>query len=171
MLLELENDWSAKTAVKENAGRKATWEDITDMEVPVTMDKLKFERISVTVKDKNMLAGDTWMSRGDFSLRKLGSSLDGRPVAHQIRLKDKRGKAAGKMTIIAELQPLPDLVEQAQGAAGGAAALLQSMGKLQLVECVVSGVLDTGMLGKQDLSVKMSIANWKKTTDGEMSLK
>lgn len=137
------------------------WADITDMEVPITMDILKYKRIAVTVLDKNMFMSDSWMGKGDFSLRKLGSNTkDGAVlVAHTVRLKDKRGRAAGKVVIEAEIQPLPDL------AALNAAAALQAPGVVSFLNCKVSGVADHGVAGKQDLRVKLRLVDWTKETD------
>ena len=133
------------------------------MEVPVTGDILKYKRITVTVMDKNSLSSDTWMGKGDFSLRKLGS-VAGNPVimSHMVRLKNKRGKSAGKVVVEAELQPLPEIAE---GPAGATA--LQTIGVLSLLECAVSKVAETALMGKQDLLVKFALADWKLTSDGK----
>jgi hypothetical protein len=158
--LSLENDWIAKTDVKPNAGRSAAWADITDMELPVTGDILKYKKITVTVFDKNSMGKDSWMGQGEFSLRKLGSNA-GKPiiVSHLVWLKDKRGKAAGKVTVDAELQPLPEVAEAAK------AEMLQTVGILSLLECAVSKLAETGLVRKQDLTVKLALAGWKKSTE------
>jgi hypothetical protein len=137
------------------------------MEVPVTADVLKYKQITVTVLDKNAVTKDTWMSQGQFSLRKLGS-LAGKPkiVSHTVRLRDQRGQLAGKVVVDAELLPLPDIAEGGKDAAASAAAL-QSVGVLSLLECSVSKVPETSMLGgKQDLQVKLVLAGWKHATPG-----
>ena len=148
MLLTLENEWSAKTEEMKNAGRSAVWSDITDMELPVTTDILKYKRITVTVLDKNTFKNDSWMGKGDFSLRKLGSH-SGAPllVTHTVRLKDKRGRSAGKVLVEAEIQPLLDIVASSAGAAGAA---LQAPGMVSFLDCSVSKVAETAMMGKQD---------------------
>lgn len=135
------------------------------MELPVTGDMLKYKRITVTALDKNSLGKDTWMGKGDFSLRKLGS-LQGPPtlVSHVVRLKDKRGRAAGRVVVEALLQPLPDVVEGPQGASA-----LQMVGVLSLLECAVSKVAETALMGKQDLHVKLALADWHQVTEGEHS--
>ena len=134
------------------------------MEMPVTMDTLKYKRITVTVLDKNMFKSDSWMGKGDFSLRKLGSN-GGAPavVTHTVRLKDKRGRAAGKVLIDAEIQPLPDA---APATAGAAAASLQAPGMLSFLDCATSKVAESAVMGKQDLWVNLAVANWKHTTEG-----
>lgn len=164
--MTLENEWSAKTEEKKNAGRNAVWGDLSDIEMPVTMDILKYKRITVTVLDKNMFKSDSWMGKGDFSLRKLGSN-GGAPalVTHTVRLKDKRGRAAGKVLIEAEIQPLPEAIPAA-GTAGAPAAALQAPGMLSFLECSVSKVAESALMGKQDLWVNLGIASWKHTTEG-----
>ena len=148
-----------------NAGRNAVWSDISDMELPVTTDILKYKRITVTVLDQNTFKNDSWMGKGDFSLRKLGSH-SGAPllVTHTVRLKDKRGRAAGKVLVEAEIQPLPDIVAPSAGAAGAA---LQAPGMVSFLDCSVSKVAETAMMGKQDLWVNLSLAGWKNTTEGK----
>lgn len=165
MLLALENDWNAKTEVKQNAGRSAVWADITDMELPVTGDIMKYKRISVLVMDKNSLGRDSYMGKGDFSMCKLGSK-SGTPVlvSHLVRLKDKDGRAAGRVVVEAELQPLPEIA--AVSSVAGGANNLQTVGTLSILEVSVSKVTDTGVTGKQDLWVDLAVADWKKTTEG-----
>lgn len=162
----MDNEWTSKTDFKANAGRSVAWTDITDMELPVTMDILKYKRITVTALDKNSMGKDSWMGKGDFSLRKLGS-IQGPPtvVSHTVRLKDKRGRAAGKVIVEALLQPLP---EPAAGPATGAA--LQTVGVLSLLECAVSKVTETAVMGKQDLQVKLALVDWRNTTEGKHSV-
>lgn len=171
ILLTLENDWSAKTEEKKNAGRNAVWNDLSDIEMPVTMDILKYKRITVTALDKNMFKNDSWMGRGDFSLRKLGSN-GGPPsaVVHTVRLKDKRGRAAGKVIIEAEIQPLPEVVPTAAAGSNTAGAALQAPGMISFLDCAVSKVVETAMMGKQDMWVNLSISGWKHTTEGKMTL-
>ena len=166
VILSCENDWSAKTEEMKGAGRQAVWSDIQDIEMPVTMDILKYKRIGVTVLDKNMFRSDTWMGRGDFSLRRLGShGGDPKIFTHTIRLKDKRGRAAGKVLIEAEIQPLPEVVPPASAAAGAA---LQAPGMMSFLDCAVSKVTDTGISGKQDMWINLKVADWKMTTEGKV---
>lgn len=166
VLLTLENEWSAKTEEKKNAGRSAVWSDISDIEMPVTMDILKYKRITVTVLDKNHFESDSWMGKGDFSLRKLGSN-GGAPVvvSHTVRLKDKRGRAAGKVLVEAEIQPMPDAEATVSGPPGAAA--LQAPGLLSFLDCAVSKVAESALMGKQDLWVNLVLATWKHTTEGK----
>lgn len=168
VLLSLENDWSAKTEVKHNAGRSAVWSDITDIELPVTGDIMKYKRISVLVMDKNSLGRDSYMGKGDFSLRKLGS-LTGPPVlvSHLVRLRDKAGRAAGRVVVEVELQPLPEVAPNT-AESGGASSALQTVGTLSIFDVAVSKVNDTGVAGKQDLWVDLTVADWKKTTEGNL---
>jgi Ca2+-dependent lipid-binding protein len=162
VLLEMENDWSAKTEVRQNAGRKALWEHLNDIELTVDTDILKFKRITVSVLDKNVFAKDGWMGRGDFSLRKLGSTKGTVSVTHLVRLKDKRGKAAGRVLLEAEIHPLPEVL------AGPEAdpAFLQTMGRLHIADCSAANLANSGMLGKQDLYVKFAVADWKAKSEG-----
>ena len=132
------------------------------------MDLLKYKRITVTVLDKNLFKSDSWMGKGDFSLRKLGSN-SGAPavVTHTVRLKDKRGRSAGKVLVEAEIQPLPDTVSAAPGTSGSA---LQAPGMLSFLDCAVSKVTESALMGKQDLWVNLALATWKHTTEGKQQL-
>ena len=162
--LSMENDWTSKTDFKPNAGRSAVWTDIADMELPVNGDTLKYKTITVTVLDKNNLGKDTCMGKGSFSLRKLGSTQLGCVVSHAVRLKDRRGRAAGKVVVDAEIQPLADIAQVAASTGN-----LQDMGVLSIMECAVSKVAETALVGKQDLHVKLAVADWSGTSEGILS--
>lgn len=166
VVLSLDSDWSAQTEVRKNAGRTAEWAEISDIEVPVTGDILKFKSITVTAMDKNSVTKDSFIAKGQFSLRKLGS-LSGQPtvVSHVVRLRDQRGKLAGKVIVDAELVPLPDVAESSKDPAA-AAVDLQKTGVLSLLDCSVSKLKDTGLAGKQDLQVNVALPGWKKSSSG-----
>lgn len=153
-------EWSGQTEVKENAGRKACWQNIDDMELPVDVDTLKFKRMSVTVKDKNSkIMGDTLMSTGDYSLRKLGAKIN-TEVDSLVRLKDKRGRPAGRLLVKGRIVPLPEPIAVDP-------AYAQMLGKLQLKYCEVSQLTNGAMFGKQDLLAKFHAADWMLATKGD----
>ena len=158
---EKDEDWHCKTEVKENAGRRALWEGIQDVELPVTKDVLKFKRISVRVMDKNSMRGDVLMSTGDFALRRLGNKPE-EDVPITVRLKDKRGKSAGRLVVSARVTPM-------QAPAATPEELMQMLGSLQLKKCKVSQLKNTAMFGKQDLYVKLTAADWSTTTKGKIA--
>jgi len=133
------------------------------------MDILKYKRITITVLDKNMFKNDSWMGKGDFSLRKLGSNGSGPVlVTHTVRLKDKRGRAAGKVLVEAEIQPLPDVVPLAAADGAARSTALQTPGAMSFLDCSVSKVAETALMGKQDMWVNLAIAGWKSTTEGKV---
>jgi len=72
--------------------------NITDAELPVTNNILKYSRIALKVMDKNNILSDNIMSSGDFSLRKFGSH-DNKEINQVIRLKDRRGQNGGKLIL------------------------------------------------------------------------
>lgn len=177
-MLSLDKDsWSGSTEPCMNAGRNAAWENIGDIEVPVTGDMLRYKRMLATVYDKRKSnsisnSGDSFMGSGDFSLRKLGSqsiTSSSQIVAttYLVKLKDKRGKHAGRLTIKIALLPLPDPTTVANKEESSNNNNQQLVGRIQIAQCSASKLPNTAVFtGKQDLFMKICIADWKYVSSG-----
>jgi hypothetical protein len=140
------------------------WRNITDMECAVTKDILKYERLSVVVMDKNNVNADSVMSRGDVSLRRMGSlplsTID--PIV--IKLKEPtRERRAGRLELKVLIDPMPVREEPPddEPSDNGKATI----GKIQFQWAYIYDVKQTAMLGKQDLFLKLNIGKlWGSTT-------
>ncbi len=148
------------------------WRNITDMECPVTKDILKLQRLSVVVMDKNNVSRDCVMSRGDVSLRRLGSL--GLSTIDQIVIKLKepeRGRNAGRLELKVLIDPIPVKEESADVANNPSSKDNKMIGKIQFQWAYIYDVKQTAMLGKQDLYLKMSIGKtWRTTTNVNKSV-
>lgn len=149
----------SRTSVLTNGGRCPNWEP-PDMIFPVYSDILKFQRLSMTVMDKNNITKDSFMGRGDMSLRKIGSDSSGKAMTCTVRLKDMRGRSSGRIEMTVVLDPLPDGGDQTAFKED----FSQILGQLQLMECEVEKVRNTAVMGKQDLFVRFAVPTWTKQT-------
>lgn len=156
-MLQIGTDWSNQTsAVSTSANKNPTWQNIPDLETQLTKDGLLYQRLSVTLMSKgNALSGDAILSKGDMSLRKLAVAL-GKMELYNIRLKDARGRFAGKLDLRMALTSVTESSSEKN------APTETVMGKLQFSKCVVTDVKNTATLGKQDLYAKVALppTNW-----------
>ncbi len=166
-MVNVGNHWNARTSTISEAGSNPMWRNITDMECPVTKDILKLQRLSVVVMDKNNVSRDCVMSRGDVSLRRLGSL--GLSTIDQIVIKLKepeRGRNAGRLELKVLIDPMPVREESTEVANNQSSKDNKKIGKIQFQWAYIYDVKQTAMLGKQDLYLKMSIGKtWRTTTN------
>ena len=133
-------DWKYKTTCQPNSGRNIGWLNITDAELPVTNNILKYSRIALKVMDKNNILSDNIMSSGDFSLRKFGSH-DNKEISQVIRLKDKRGQNAGKLIltgIVNSIKTNDDESNNNRNSSSSSSSIKltnERIGKIQLINC------------------------------------
>lgn len=101
------DDWSAELPTSSIAkSRSKEWkENETAVEMTVTNDLLLYKKISVSVVQTGVLQ-NTVVALGDISLRKLGSSQSEQKIETFIRLKDSKGRPAGRMRLVASLKML-----------------------------------------------------------------
>jgi hypothetical protein len=110
--------------------------------------------------DKNSLSSDSFMGKGDMSLRKVGSDGTGKVAIYTIRLKDMRGRQSGRMEIKALIEPIREVANKA----AQKEEFSQTLGQLQISDCEVVEVRNTAMMGKQDLILKLSFPTWNSQT-------
>ena len=101
------DDWSAElpTSAIANSRGKEWKENETAVEMTVTNDLLLYKKISVSVVQTGVIK-NTVVASGDISLRKLGSSSSEQKIENVIRLKDSKGRPAGRMRVVASLKML-----------------------------------------------------------------
>ncbi|RYH30865.1 hypothetical protein EON65_04035 [archaeon] len=153
-------DLIGRTSVLKDGGRNPRWSS-PDIEFPVSKDILVFQRLNVLVMDKNNLSKDSFMGKGHISLRKAGSDASGKSAKYVIRLKDMRGRAAGRLEVVAAIEPLKDVVNKE----AAKEEFSQVLGQLQIAEIEITDARNTAMIGKQDLYVKLSFPNWTGQTE------
>ena len=118
--------------------------NITDAELPVTNNILKYSRIALKVMDKNDILSDNIMSSGDFSLRKFGSH-DNKEISQVIRLKDKRGQNGGKLILTGIVNSIVTIKtnddesnnnrKSSNSSSSSSKLTNERIGKIQLINC------------------------------------
>ncbi len=117
--------------------------NITDAELPVTNNILKYSRIALKVMDKNNILSDNIMSSGDFSLRKFGSH-DNKEINQVIRLKDKRGQNGGKLILTGIVNSIVTIKtnddesnnnRNSSNSSSSSKLTNERIGKIQLINC------------------------------------
>jgi len=117
--------------------------NITDAELPVTNNILKYSRIALKVMDKNNILSDNIMSSGDFSLRKFGSH-DNKEISQVIRLKDKRGQNGGKLILTGIVNSIVAIKtnddesnnnRNSSNSSSSSKLTNERIGKIQLINC------------------------------------
>ena len=117
--------------------------NITDAELPVTNNILKYSRIALKVMDKNNILSDNIMSSGDFSLRKFGSH-DNKEISQVIRLQDKRGQNGGKLILTGIVNSIVTIKtnddesnnnRNSSNSSSSSKLTNERIGKIQLINC------------------------------------
>ena len=104
--LQLDN-WSVELPTNAiTKSRIKEWkENETAVEMKVSNDLLLYKKMSVTVVQVGVIQNSI-VASGNFSFRKLGSSESEQKVEHFVRLKDSKGRPAGRMRLVASLLSL-----------------------------------------------------------------
>jgi hypothetical protein len=97
--------WREKTEVIEDAGESGLWDNL-DFTIPVTSDIIDFEKIRITVMERNTISEHKNIGTGSSQLTRLLSSLESAPSSEVdlvVNLKDDKKKYAGKVILYATL--------------------------------------------------------------------
>lgn len=163
-ILEI-GDWNHRTHTVKNVTRTFAWSDLQDVQTLVTKDILKLRRLSITVMDSGISLSGGFLGKGDISLRKAGMALE-RLDTYTIRLKDVRGRNAGRLEVKMIIQPIP-VEPQAdpslKGKEVGNSAIVT--GKLQVLKLQFTELKHgTSTFGKNSVYAKVNLPpSWSQT--------
>ena len=157
------NNWHAQTLPQKNAGRSVIWDHVTDIATDVSADTLKYKRLVIVAMDKNNYTGDALMGQGDVGLKGPGSVPNERRQL-KIKLKDKKGRAAGYVEVLVSIFPRVDMssgIDVDQDGADDGLEATKMNGTLQFN--AVSITRSNG--NKSDkLYVQFSLSGWRAET-------
>jgi Ca2+-dependent lipid-binding protein/Ca2+-binding EF-hand superfamily protein len=102
--LEL-GDWSESTVTLNNAGGKATWNNL-NIQAEVNKDILKNNKLKLTVLDENFSRKDKVLGTGQFNVRLLTGPVMNSEKTFSVPLVSSSGAAAGTIVLTACLGPL-----------------------------------------------------------------
>jgi hypothetical protein len=155
---------NCRTNTLDNAGRSCSWKELDNMSMLVNRSMLLDQKLKVTILDKNgSVRKDSFMGKGEISLRKLGSLPHESIETYTIRMKDTRQRASGRIEIKMVLHPVIEDDAKAVGVVVNEDGTTAATGKLQIYQIKFEEVTNNVVAyGKQDVLGRVTILpNWK----------